>query len=142
MGRMCGSPWEVRRSVASGGTVPMWRPDWSADWLHREATWLLDHWATATHGRPYTQLDEAAQALLRVRLKSEFRTNTYDPATGDLIVSVDRAAAISAVSQHYTALFGNDPALSALRHAYALPANSLKDAQRQRPLTAFFFWTA
>jgi nitric oxide reductase subunit B len=117
-------------------------PDWSADWLHREATWLLDHWATATHGRPYTQLDEAAQALLRVRLKSEFRTNTYDPATGDLIVSVDRAAAISAVSQHYTALFGNDPALSALRHAYALPANSLKDAQRQRPLTAFFFWTA
>ena len=25
-------------------------PDWSADWLHREATWLLGHWAQAEHG--------------------------------------------------------------------------------------------
>ena len=23
-------------------------PDWSADWLHREATWILDHWAEAS----------------------------------------------------------------------------------------------
>ena len=28
-------------------------PDWSADWLHREATWMLDHWAEAEHGKPY-----------------------------------------------------------------------------------------
>lgn len=117
-------------------------PDWSADWLHQEATWLLDHWAVAAHGRPYTQLDEAAQAFLRVRLKREIRTNTYDPTTGDLTVSADRMAAISAVSQHYTALFGNDPSLSALRDAYALPANTIKDAQRQPALNAFFFWTA
>ena len=31
-------------------------PDWSADWLHREATWLLDHWAQAEHGKSYASL--------------------------------------------------------------------------------------
>ncbi|MGE3541154.1 MAG: nitric-oxide reductase large subunit [Candidatus Tectimicrobiota bacterium] len=117
-------------------------PDWSADWLHREATWLLDHWAVAAHGQAYTQLDEVAQVVLRSRLKRLMRTNTYDPTTGDLTLSGDRAAAIRAVGQHYTALFGNDPALAALRDAYALPANTLKDARRQQALNAFFFWTA
>jgi nitric oxide reductase subunit B len=34
-------------------------PDWSADWLHREAVWLLDHWATLAYGSPYARLDEA-----------------------------------------------------------------------------------
>src|SRR5215471_3440211 len=28
-------------------------PDWSADWLHREATWLLDHWAQEQYQNPY-----------------------------------------------------------------------------------------
>src|SRR5262245_31667256 len=45
-------------------------PDWSADWLHREATWLLDRWATDGHGKPYAQLDAEIQASLRVRLRS------------------------------------------------------------------------
>jgi nitric oxide reductase subunit B len=117
-------------------------PDWSADWLHREATWLLDHWAATTSGAPYARLDEVAQAVLRVRLTRELRTNTYQPATGDLIVSAERAAAIRAVSAHYAALFGHDPALRALRDAYALPANALTDPQRQHALNAFFFWTA
>ena len=31
-------------------------PDWSADWLHREATWLLDHWAQAEHGKTFGSL--------------------------------------------------------------------------------------
>ena len=40
-------------------------PDWSADWLHREATGLLDRWSMREHGRPYAELDAAAQAALR-----------------------------------------------------------------------------
>jgi nitric oxide reductase subunit B len=51
-------------------------PDWSADWLHREATWLLNHWAQERYTRPYALLDEAEQVLLRVGLKQELRTNT------------------------------------------------------------------
>jgi nitric oxide reductase subunit B len=41
-------------------------PDWSADWLHREATWLLDRWATEAQGTPYVQLNGETQASLRV----------------------------------------------------------------------------
>src|SRR6476646_8298519 len=44
-------------------------PDWSADWLHREATWLLDHWAAQSAGKTYDQLDAETQAALRERLK-------------------------------------------------------------------------
>jgi len=116
-------------------------PDWSADWLHREATWLLDHWA-ADLGSPYAELDAEAQAALRQRLKTEIRTNTYDPATGDLTVSPVRARAIAAVGEHYTALFGHDPALNDLRDAYAIPADTIKDPNRQELLNAFFFWAS
>ena len=117
-------------------------PDWSADWLHREATWLLNHWAQAQHQTTYANLEEEEQAALQVRLKKELRINTYNTDTEDLLVSPLRADAIAAVSTHYTALFGNDPQLASLRDAYALPENALKDPERQRLLNAFFFWTA
>jgi nitric oxide reductase subunit B len=117
-------------------------PDWSADWLHREATFLLDRWATAVHGAPYDALNSEGQAALRARLQKELRTNTYDPATGAITVSPDRAAAIEAVAEHYTSLFGNDPALAKLREAYAIPANTIKTPERQAKMNAFFFWSS
>lgn len=117
-------------------------PDWSADWLHREGTWILDQWANTEQGKPFATLDAEKQAALTARLKKEIRGNTYDPASGKLSVSAVRAAAIAAVSAHYTALFGNDPALAKLRSAYAIPANSIKDPQRQKAMNAFFFWAA
>src|SRR5262245_6958540 len=113
-------------------------PDWSADWLHREAMWLLDRWATDKYGKPYSQLEEDAQAALQVTLQRELRTNTYDAATGELRVSALRAAAIAAVSRHYTALFGDAPEAESLRNAYALPANMVTDPQRRQALNAFF----
>jgi len=115
-------------------------PDWTADWLHREAVWFLDTWATRDHGVPYAELNAEQQAALRARLQQELRTNTYDPATGTLTISPMRAEAIAAVSAHYTSLFGNDPALAELRDAYAIPANTIKDAERLRMMNAFFFW--
>src|SRR5512144_595256 len=50
-------------------------PDWSADWLHREAATLLEGWAVREGGQPYAQLAPEAQAALRERLKREMRTN-------------------------------------------------------------------
>ncbi len=117
-------------------------PDWSADWLHRECTWTLDHWAQAEHGTTFAKLGDERQAALQRRLRDELRRNTYSDATGSLVVSSVRAEAIAAVGQHYAGLFGHDPALSSLRNAYALPADSIKDPGRQAKLNAFFFWTA
>ncbi len=117
-------------------------PDWSADWLHREATWLLDHWAQAEHAGSYASRHEEVKASLRQRLKTELRTNTYDPQTGDLTISADRAKAIRAVGTHYAKLFGADEELAELRDAYAIPPNRIKTAARQSKLNAFFFWAS
>ncbi len=117
-------------------------PDWSADWLHREATWLLDHWANKDHGKPYAKIGAEAQAALRARLRKELRTNRYNPENGDLVVSDARGHAIAAVSAHYTGLFGDDSKLAQLREDYAIPANAIKDEQRQHWLNGFFYWAA
>ena len=117
-------------------------PDWSADWLHREATWFLEHWAQKDHGVEYASLHKEVQASLRQRLETEMRTNTYDPQTGDLRVSAERAEAIREVGAHYTKLFSDDETLDELRDAYAIPANSIKTSERREKLNAFFFWVS
>ena len=56
-------------------------PDWSADWLHREAMTLLDQYAAPAS---YASLPAERQAALRERLRRELRTNRYDATTGTL----------------------------------------------------------
>src|SRR5262245_61073487 len=68
-------------------------PDWTADWLHREAAALLNTWSWREHRQPYGRLDAETQAVLKVRLARELRTNTYDAASGTVTISADRADA-------------------------------------------------
>ncbi|RYD64128.1 MAG: nitric-oxide reductase large subunit, partial [Verrucomicrobiaceae bacterium] len=68
-------------------------PDWTADWLHRECLILLDGWAQASQGKPYKDIDSGQQAILQERLRTELRTNTYDPKSGAIVISEDRATA-------------------------------------------------
>jgi nitric oxide reductase subunit B len=118
-------------------------PDWSADWLHREAVELLDLWARQDDSMAsYDLLSPEQQGALRGRLQREMRTNTYDPATGRIAISRDRLAAISNVAAHYESLFGNDPATAELREAYAMKEGTVPDAAHRRALSAFFWWTA
>ncbi len=117
-------------------------PDWSADWLHREAIWTLDYWANQQYHQPYNKLTAEEQAPLKVRLQTELRANTYNPKTGDLVVSPLRAQAIAAVADHYIRLFGTDPALDQLRKDYAIPTDVLPDPTRRPKLADFYFWTS
>ena len=132
-GQQVGSIW------GHGGYVA---PDWSADQLHRESIALLDIWARRDHGVAYAELDLERQAGLEARLKGEMRTNTYDPATGVITVSADRAQAIAEVKAHYTALLSDDPALESLREDYALANNPVPDAGRRDQIAAFYWWTS
>lgn len=137
---------DVWRSIGGHELGSVWghgaytAPDWTADWLHRESVWLLDHWSMRDHGVAYDDLAADVQAALRVRLQEELRTNTYDARTGEVTVSADRAAAIAAVSAHYHGLFREDPALDELREAYAMPRATLDDDDRADSLNAFLFW--
>jgi nitric oxide reductase subunit B len=133
-GMQLGSIW------GHGGYVA---PDWSADWLHREASATLDIWARRD-GRTATSaaLRAENQAALRVRLEEMMRANTYDVATGTITLSRDRADAVRRVAAHYESLFGNDPATLTLREAYAMKQGTVDTAEHRRALAAFFWWTA
>lgn len=118
-------------------------PDWSADWLHREAIAVLDIWARRDRAdASYMQLPAAEQAALRGRLQEMMRANTYDEATQSIKLTQDRVAAISLVAAHYVSLFGNDPATAELREAYAMKNDTVGTDEHRRALTAFFWWTA
>ncbi len=117
-------------------------PDWSADWLHREATFMLEELAQSNDSLPYSQLTGERQASLKITLQNELRKNTYDPVSGVLTVSPLRAEAIASNTAWYGSLFTNDPALAELRDAYAIAENTLRDPERVRLMNAFFFWTS
>ena len=117
-------------------------PDWTADWLHREAVFMLDRMAADAHGKAYDDLTEEQQASLRVTLQRDMRTNTYRPDQKTITVSALRAEAIAHNSAYYGGLFTDDPSLAHLRDAYSVPENSLKDPERVRLLNAFFFWAS
>jgi len=117
-------------------------PDWTADWLHREALFILNHWSKQDLGKNYDQLTQEQQAGLQIRLQKEVRTNTYDPETKILTVSPVRALAFEHLRQYYSALFTDDPAFNQLRDDYAIAKNSIKDPGRLRQMNTFFFWAS
>jgi nitric oxide reductase subunit B len=88
-------------------------PDWSADWLHREAQTLLDRLASQ-EGVGYAQRSAPDQARLRELLRQAMRTNTYDPQSGVVTITGDRALAIALVGTHYSDLFRD----FSLRHTW------------------------
>lgn len=117
-------------------------PDWSADWLHREAVALRAIWAQRDYGTAYANLRPAEQGALDARLKAEMRRNRYDAVSGTIVLTPERAQAVREVAAHYAALFGDDEALAALREQYAMKPGSLREAVDREALSAFFFWSA
>ena len=116
-------------------------PDWSADWLHREAV-ALGALRTAEQQQGGRALTRAEQAAVEQGVREEMRRNTYDDSNGAVTVTPARAKAIREVAAHYDGLFGTDPRLDVLREQYAMTSGSLPDAENRQALTAFFFWSA
>jgi len=117
-------------------------PDWTADWLHRELQNWLDIAAREEFGQDWHSLSGQQQNALQYELKTEYRRNTYDDATGTLHLSARRTAAIAETADYYSRLFSNAPELQATRENYAMKENTLPSAERRQQMTEFFFWTA
>ena len=111
-------------------------PDWTADWLHREATFVLDAWARADGLPSFDAAPVEKQAALKARLSAMMRKNTYDPATDTLTLDVERARAFEANAAHYAEIFTDG------KDAYAIPKGALTDPTRLRQMASFFFWTS
>jgi len=111
-------------------------PDWTADWLHREAMFVLQEWSTGEFSKPYEQLAAEDKAKLRGRLEEMYRKNNYDAASNTLRIDPVRGRAFEECLKHYMQVFtqGND--------AYAIPAGAVSSPERVRQLGAFVFWTA
>ena len=111
-------------------------PDWTADWLHREAVFILNTWSNNEYGKDYDNLDEESQGKLKARLTELMKANHYDESTKTLTVEPVRAEAIKSNIRYYTKLFreGNED--------YAMPPNTLKDDDKIRLMSGFFFWSS
>jgi nitric oxide reductase subunit B len=116
-------------------------PDWSADWLHREAV-TLQAVRASQHQQGGAALSDTDKAAVEARVRAEMRRNTYDDINGTVTVSKERAQAIREVAAHYEGLFGTDPKLAKLRDQYAMTEDTLPEKENRQALTAFFFWSA
>jgi nitric oxide reductase subunit B len=111
-------------------------PDWTADWLHRECTFILDAWSIRDQGKKYEELSPELQALYRERLAQMMRKNTFDFQTGKIIVDSIRGKAFEANVMHFSRVFSEG------KSEYAIPNGALTDPIKLRQLSAFFFWTS
>lgn len=111
-------------------------PDWTADYLHREALFILNEWSGGRFGADGSAMPSEERAGLIQRLQDLMRTNTYDPVTGRLTVDPLRARAFEENLKHYTDVFSNG------KDEYAIQRGAQSDPQRLRQLNSFFFWTA
>ncbi len=112
-------------------------PDWTADWLHGEAVFMLEEWAKADFaGAAYDSLSHEDQARLRGRLEKVIRTNTYDAAQKTITIDPMRARAFEHSLARFSDVFikGNPK--------YAIPAGAIRSEERMRDMAAFFFWTS
>ncbi|HEX2659135.1 MAG TPA: nitric-oxide reductase large subunit [Polyangia bacterium] len=126
-GQQVGSIWGHGAYVA---------PDWTADWLHRESTFILDEWSRAAGATSYQALSKEAQAALQARLADVIRTNRYDKASDTLVLPAARVHAFDALAHHYADVF------AAGRPEYAIPRNALVDAAKMTDMARFFWWTS
>lgn len=118
-------------------------PDWSADWLHREALAYLNIIAQTEGGAPFDKLDEPRREYARALLRLDMRRNTYVPESGTITIKDARAKAIAQVGQHYRDLHqARTDEAKRLRKLYAFPVDARTSDADAHALNAFYFWTA
>ncbi|MCD9188011.1 MAG: nitric-oxide reductase large subunit [Pyrinomonadaceae bacterium] len=111
-------------------------PDWTAEYLHREAVFILNEFARNDFSKDYDALSSEQQAALRQRLQDLVRRNNFDEKTGKLIVEPVRARAFEENLKYYSNIFANGS------KDFAIQKNAQSDPTKLRQMNSFFFWTA
>mgnify|MGYP005989742889 FL=1 len=111
-------------------------PDWTADWIHKEAVYMLEHWAQADFNTSYNDLDVEKKAALKARLIKDIKTNSFNPDTKTISISEIRWKAIQENIKHYSTIFSEG------HEQYAIPKGALTDEVKLEQLNAFLFWTS
>ncbi|RBW56491.1 nitric-oxide reductase large subunit [Tenacibaculum sp. E3R01] len=111
-------------------------PDWTADWIHKEAIYLLNHWSKTEFQVPYDSLNVERKAAIKARLINDIKTNTFNASTNIITISKERLAAIKSNVKHYRSIFSDG------KEEYAIPKGALTDSVKLEQLNAFLFWTS
>ena len=119
-------------------------PDWSADWLHREAVAMLEIASLEKFRLPFESVDKYERAALTARLHVDIRENTWNSTTGVVTISEKRAEAVKQVASHYADVFQirNTDISRKLREQYAFSTSVTLNDQDMKALSAFIFWTS
>lgn len=106
-------------------------PDFSADYLHREAQVSLDHMAQKKFAKNYVQLNIAEQGDLTGALTSELKQNRYDPSNKSLTLTENQIASYYENVKHFDTEFSSGGKLP-------LPVDYIKDPTERLELSRFF----
>ncbi len=110
-------------------------PDFSADYLHREAVTSLERQAQKRFGKSYEQLNSSEQGDLKGGLAAEFKQNRYDAQNKSLTLTENQVASYEENVKHFDTEFSTGDKLP-------LPVDYIKDKTERLQLTRFFAWTA
>ena len=111
-------------------------PDWTADWIHKEAVFMLEAWAKNDFNTKYDDLDVEQKAALKARLIKDIKTNTFLESDKSITISENRLAAIKENIKHYSSIFSEG------KEEYAIPKGALVNPEKLEQLNAFLFWTS
>ncbi len=110
-------------------------PDFSADYLHREAIIGLDYLSNLKYQLNYDKLNNQSQEEIKSILTSSFKNNAYDPSHKTLIFNPIQSMAFGQLLNHYDTEFSQPKKLP-------LPLNYIANSQDRIQLTRFFAWAA
>lgn len=115
-------------------------PDWTADWLHKEVSIMLDIKSQEAFGVLYNQLGPAQQAAVKEVVKEEYLGSAVRE-DGTVVLSPERIAAMNATGRYFVELYGDNPDLTLTRDHFAMKDNTLPELQDRIDMARFFFWT-
>ena len=109
-------------------------PDYTADYLHREAEIVQNVIARKKFGNTYADLAPEQKAAVSQELIKELKTNRYDAATGQLTFFYGEEAAYHELLLYWADYFTKE------NGAPGLPSQYIKNPEELRNLTAYFAW--
>ncbi len=109
-------------------------PDYTAEYLHKEALITQDVIAGNRFGTSYADLSPEQQGAVSQALKSQLKKNRYDSASGILTFSPGEAAAYRDTLPYWTDYFTKKD------DAPGLPSDYIKTPREIKDLTAYFAW--
>ncbi len=111
-------------------------PDYSADYLHREALTVQEELASQRFNVPYDSLTQEERNSIIADVQTMLHKNNYNAATGILTLTTEEADAFNIAVRHWTNYF------TLPDRAPGLPKGFISNPAQLKHLTAFFAWAA